>query len=145
PVGFRLRLGARVVVGARTTDRLRRLAHTAGLAERHRPPLDLVDDGVDPGLMRRGGGRAPQALPVDLERDVDDMGVLDAPVLLDRELDGGVRLVIEEALEAPELALRVLADRARHLVVLALDDGPQTHLPAGPPSYRPTAAGTSPP
>src|SRR5256885_9533109 len=89
--------------------------------------------------MRRRGARAAQRLTVDHERDVDDVRVLHASMLLDGQLDGCVRAVIEEALEAPELALRVFADSLRNLVVLALDDGPQTHLPAGPSSYRRTA------
>ena len=93
-------------------DRLRRLPDAAGLAVVDRAPLDLVEDGVDPGLVRRGGGRAAQRLAVDDERHVDDVRVLHAPVLLDRQLDRGVRSVVEEALEPAELPLRVRREPA---------------------------------
>jgi hypothetical protein len=41
-----------------------------------------------------------------------------------RELQGGVRTVIKEALEAAELALRVITDPVRNLEILAPDDRP---------------------
>ena len=47
-----------------------------------------------------------------------------AAVGLVRQLDDGVRAVIEEPLEAGELALRVLPDPVRDLEVLAPDDRP---------------------
>ena len=81
-------------------------------------------DGRPPGARscrgrrrcRPGASARPRelrsGLAVDDERDVDDVRILGAPVLLDGELDGRVRSVIEEALQPAELALRVARERA---------------------------------
>ena len=71
----------------------------------------------------------PEGATVDDERDLDDVGVGRAAVLLDRELDEGVRSVVEDPLEALQLALRVGASALGNLDVLPLDDRPHAHLP----------------
>ena len=53
-----------------------------------------------------------------------------APVGLVRELDDGVGLIVEEAVEPGELALRVVADPVGNLEVLAPDDRPHGTSPA---------------
>ena len=87
-------------------------------------PLDLVHHGVERGLVRGARRAALERLAVDDERDVRDVRVGRAAVRLVRQLDESVRAVIEEPLEAGELALRVLPDPVRDLEVLAPDDRP---------------------
>ena len=59
------------------------------------------------------GGVGPERLAVDDERDLDDVGVGRAAMLLDGELDQGVAPIVEDPLQAGQLALRVGADVAR--------------------------------
>ena len=75
---------------------------------------------------------AAQRLAVDDQRDLGDVGVRRAAMLLVRELDDGIGAVVEHPLEPPELALRIVADPVRDLDVLALDDRPH----ASPPGRR---------
>ena len=72
-------------------------------------------------------------------RHVGDVGVRRAPVGLVGELDDGVRLVVEEAVEPGELALCVIADPVGNLEVLAPDDRPHGTSPrrgSGEPGAR---------
>ena len=102
----------------------------AGLAlEVDRLPLDLVDDGVHAGFVGDGGGVAAQGLAVDHERYLDDVGVGRTPMVFDRELDDRVAPVVQQALDALEAALGVLADSIGNLEVLALDDRPHGRPP----------------
>jgi hypothetical protein len=106
---------------------------------RHGAPLDLVGELVDRRLM--GGRRrvAAQGLAVDHERHLGDVRRLRAAVVLDRELEHGLRAVVgsvaglarlaQEAFDPIELALGVLADADRDVDVLALDDRPHENLP----------------
>ena len=94
------------------------------LLEVDRLPLDLVHHDVQRRLVGGAGRVALERLAVDDEGDVRDVRVRGAAVRLVRELDDGVRAVIEEPLEAGELALRVLPDPVRDLEVLAPDDRP---------------------
>jgi len=68
----------------------------------------------------RGVRGAAQRLAVDHQSDLDDVRILDASVLLDRELDRRVRAVIEEAVEALERALRVFADSVSRSTTIPL-------------------------
>ena len=83
------------------------------LAVVDRPPLELVDDLVDAGPVGLGRRVRPQGPAVDHERDLDDVRVGGAPVLLDRELDERVAPVVEDPLEAGQLALGVRRGRGR--------------------------------
>ena len=69
---------------------------------------------------------------MDDECDFDEVGVGGTLVMLVPELDGGVGLIVEEPLEPPEFALRVLADAIGDLGVLALDDRPHANPPGWP-------------
>jgi hypothetical protein len=101
------------------------------LLEVDRAALDLVDDRVDARLVRRRGGMATQRPSVDDEGDLDDVRVIVAAVLLERELDDGVAAVVQEPLDPPQALLRVAAHRVANREVLALDDRSHAHLPAG--------------
>ena len=65
------------------------------LLEVHGAPLDLVDDLVDTGAMRRGGRGPVEGLTVDHQRDVDDVGALGAPMPLQRQLHDRVAPVVQ--------------------------------------------------
>ena len=98
--------------------------------------LDLVDDVVERRLVADADRVAAQRLAVDDQGDLGDVGVRRAPVHLVRELDDGVGLVVEEALEPVELALGVVADPVGDLDVLALDDRPHASPPGLSASVR---------
>ena len=76
-------------------------------------PLELVDDLVDAAPMGRPGRVGPEGLAVDDQRDLDDVRVRQAPVLLDRELDQRVAPIVEDPLEPGQLALGVARGRGR--------------------------------
>ena len=99
-------------------------------------PLDLVDDGVEGGLVARTGRVAVHGLAIHDQRDLDDVGVRRAPVVFVGELDDRVRPIVHEPRDVPELSLRVGADSLGDLDVLALDDGSHASPPEGP-SARP--------
>ena len=131
----RSRRGLRRAVGERAQDLLLLLGTRPeaglrlvvdGLA------LDLVDDLVEGGLVADPDRVAAQDPAVDDEGDLGDVRVRGAPVHLVRELDDGVRPVVEQPFEAAELAFRVGTNALRDLHVLALDDGPH----ASPPRAR---------
>ena len=67
---------------------------------------------------------AAQDLTVDDERHLGDLGVGGAAVLLARELDHGVRSVVQQPFEPAHLAFGVLPHGLRDVDVLALDDRP---------------------
>ena len=96
-----------------------------------RAALELVDDLVDARAMADRGSVRSERLAVDDERDLDDVGIGGAAVLLDGELHERVRAIVEEALEALQLPFGVGPDPVRDLEVLALDDRPHAHLLGG--------------
>ena len=113
------------------------------LAMVDRPALEFVDDLVDAGRVTDGRGVGPQRPAVDDQRHLDDVRVLGASMLLDRQLDERIGPVVEDSLEPPELAFRVAADALWDLDVLTLDDRPHAHLPRhrGPPSVAGSPGG----
>ncbi len=90
----------------------------------HGLALDLVDDRVERRLVAHAGRVRVDRATVDHQRDLGDMGIRGAAMLLVGELDGGIAVGVEESGQAPELALRVAAHVLRDLDVLALDDRP---------------------
>jgi hypothetical protein len=67
---------------------------------------------------------AAQGLTVDGQRDLGDLRFGGVVVGFARELDHGVRLLVQQSFEAPHLAFGVLSHRLRDVDVLALDDRP---------------------
>jgi hypothetical protein len=67
-----------------------------------------------------------QRLTVHDERDLGDLRVVGTTMLLARQLDYGVRSIIQKALQAVHLPLGVLTDGFRDVNVLALDDRPHS-------------------
>src|SRR3990172_8843354 len=86
--------------------------------------LQLVDELVDPGVV--GGSARPTAdRPAgDDELRLDDVGFGGAAVMFHRQLDDGVRAIVEHPRQPAELPLRIAADTVRYVVVLAPDDRP---------------------
>ena len=76
--------------------------------------------------MRWPRGVAADGLSADDERDLDDLGVGSAAMLLGREFHDGVRAVVHQPLEPMHLPLGVLLDVLRDVDVLALDDRPHS-------------------
>ncbi len=72
--------------------------------------LDLVDDHVDAGLVRGAGGVTTQGLAVDDQGHLDDVGIVDAPMLLQGQLHDGVAAVVEQPVDAGEASARRSAD-----------------------------------
>jgi hypothetical protein len=67
-------------------------------------------------------------------------------VLLDRELDDGVRAIVQQAFEPPKPLLGVTPDAVVELDVLALDDGPHqitSRGPRHPGAFRGSSAGNA--
>src|SRR4029077_18299943 len=77
---------------------------------------------VDRGPMADRRGPATQGPAIDDQGDLDDPGVVQAPVALDRELDQGVGPIVEDPVEPGELPFGVAPIRLGDLEVLALDD-----------------------
>ena len=65
---------------------------------------------------------------MDDEADLGDVGVGRAPVLLLPQLDDGIGLIVQQPLDAAELAFGVVADAVGDLGILALDDRPHASL-----------------
>ena len=86
--------------------------------------FDLVHDRVDACLVRQGSGVAAQRLPVDDERDLHDLRVGGASVVLDPELHDGVAPIVEQPLQPFEAPFGVAARAFGNFEVLPLDDGP---------------------
>ena len=86
--------------------------------------FDLVHDRVDACLVRQGSGVAAQRPPVDDERDLHDLRVGGASVVLDPELHDGVAPIVEQPLQPFEAPFGVAARAFGNFEVLPLDDGP---------------------
>ena len=87
-------------------------------------PFHAIDHRVQPGLVCWPCCVAPQRLSIHDERDLDDVRIVAAAVLLVRQFNDCVGAVIQVTLQAVHLPLGVLPHGIGDIEVLALDDRP---------------------
>src|SRR6185436_961002 len=118
-----LRLGRRARAAATEADRLRPALHAGPLLLFHALTLELVDGEVCRGPEAGGGCVPADAAAVDEQGDVDDVAVGNLVVALQPELHVRLAALVDDALQALELAFDVDVVLLRDGEVPASDRG----------------------